>query len=117
MLTKSTAIRFLIVALEKNMNAFKMISAIVAISAAGAAFAQQTEFVAPDAGFRSAATRAEVRQAEAQAYGNGTAAQQQRDGQYRATANLRSREEVRAEARNAAQSHRATDVNSIYFGA
>lgn len=99
------------------MNTFKMISAVVAFVAAGTAFAQQTEFVAPDAGFRSTATRAEVRQEEAQAYASGTAVQQQRDGQYPATANVRSREEVRAEARNAAQARRAADVNSIYFGA
>lgn len=107
----------LIVTLEKNMNTVRMISAVIVCAAAGAASAQQTEFVAPDAGFTSTATRAEVRQAEAQAYANGTAVQQQRDGQYRAVAASRSREEVREEAASAAKARRTVDVNSFYFGA
>lgn len=107
----------LIVALEKNMKTVKMISAAIIFAAAGTASAQQTEFVAPDAGFNSTATRAEVRQAEAEAFANGTAVQQQRDGQSRAIVVSRSREAVREEAASAAKARRAGDVNSIYFGA
>ena len=99
------------------MKAFKMISAVVAFAAAGTAFAQQSEFVAPDAGFKSNATRAEVRQAEANAYAAGTAVQQQRDGKDHAYVTTRSREDIRAEHTKAAKSQRPADISNIYFGA
>jgi hypothetical protein len=65
---------------EKTMNAKNLIAAI-ALLAAGSAFAQQTEFVAADAGFHSTKTRAEVRQELAVAYSAGDIAQRQHDGQ------------------------------------
>lgn len=42
------------------MNVKQLIAA-AAVFTAGSAFAHQTEFVAPDAGFKSSLTRAEVR--------------------------------------------------------
>ena len=44
------------------MNVKNLIAAVAVFAAAGSAFAQQTEFVAPDAGFKSSLTRAEVRE-------------------------------------------------------
>jgi hypothetical protein len=100
--------------LEKKMNVKKLIAAVAVFAAAGSAFAQQSEFVAPDAGFKSTVTRAEARQDLTQ----GATAQRQHDGQdtlYVATG--RSRQEVRAEATQSAQSRRTADVNNLYFGA
>jgi hypothetical protein len=94
------------------MNVKKLISAVAVFAAAGSAFAQETEFVAPDAGFKSTLTRAEVRQ------GLSKAAQRQHDGQDTVyAASTRSRQEVRPEAIQSAQSRRAGDVNNLYFGA
>ena len=100
------------------MNIKKLIAAVAVFAAAGSAFAQQAEFVAPDAGFKSTLTRAEVRRDLAQAASQGQIAQRQHDGQDTVyAANGRSRQEVRAEAIQSAQSHRAGDVNNLYFGA
>jgi hypothetical protein len=57
---------------EKKMNAKKLIAAVVVFAAAGSVFAQQTEFVAPDANFVSTKTRAEVLAELEQAQANGT---------------------------------------------
>jgi hypothetical protein len=104
--------------LEKIMNVKNLIAAVAVFAAAGSAFAQQTEFAAPDAGFKSTLTRAEVRQDLAQAASQGAIAQRQHDGQEAVyAAGKRSRQEVRAEAIQSAQSRRAGDVNSLYFGA
>ncbi|MGB6054361.1 MAG: DUF4148 domain-containing protein [Burkholderiaceae bacterium] len=62
------------------MNAKQMIIAAAVFAASASAFAQQTEFVAPDAGFVSTKSRAEVVAERNQAYGQGMLATQQRDG-------------------------------------
>jgi hypothetical protein len=62
------------------MNIKKLITAVAVFAAAGSAFAQQAEFVAPDAGFKSTLTRAEVRQDLSQATSQGAIAQRQHDG-------------------------------------
>ena len=99
------------------MNVKKLITAVAVFTAAGSAFAQQTEFVAPDASAKLTLTRAEVRQEMAKAYGQGKLVQQQHTGQDPVYAkSQRSRAEVRAEAREAAQRQHAGDVNSPYFG-
>jgi hypothetical protein len=95
----------------------KNLIAAIAVFAAGSAFAQQAEFVAPDAGFKPALTRAQVRQELNTAYAAGNVAQRQHDGQdtqYAASSN--SREQVRAEAVKAAQARHYGDVNDTYFG-
>ena len=100
------------------MDVKKLIAAAAVFAAAGSAFAQQTEFVAPDAGFKLTLTRAEVRQDLAQAASQGKLVQQQHTGQDPVYAKgQRSRAEVRVEAIQSAQSHRAGDVNNLYFGA
>ena len=100
------------------MNVKNLIAAVAVFAAAGSDFAQQTEFAAPDAGFKSTLTRAEVRQDLAQAASQGAIAQRQHDGQEAVyAASNRSRQEVRAEAIQSAQSRRAGDVGSLYFGA
>jgi hypothetical protein len=99
------------------MSFKKLITAVAVFAAAGSAFAQQTEFFQPDAGFKSALTRAEVRQEMVQAYGQGKLVQQQYTGQDPVYAKgQRSRAEVRAEAAEAARQHHAGDVSSPYFG-
>ena len=99
------------------MNIKKLIAA-VAVFAAGSAFAQQTEFFQPDAGFKSALTRAEVRQDVTKAASQGKLVMQQHTGQDPVYAKgERSRAEVRAEAIQSAQSRRAVDTNNLYFGA
>jgi hypothetical protein len=104
--------------LEKNMNIKNIIATAALFAAAGSSFAQQTEFVAPDAGFKPALTRAEVRQDLAQAFVQGNTAQRQHDGQDTQVAGgSQSREQVRKEAARAAQSRHAGDVNDLYFGA
>jgi hypothetical protein len=100
------------------MNVKNLIAAVAVFAAVGSAFAQQTEFVAPDAGFKSSMTRAEVRQDLTQAAAQGAIAQRQHDGQDMVYAvSSRSRQEVRADAIQSAQSRRAGNVNDLYFGA
>lgn len=100
------------------MNVKNLFAALAIFTAAGSALAQQTEFVAPDAGFQSSLTRAEVRQDLAQAASEGKLARQRHDGQDTVyAAGSRSRQEVRAEAAQSAQNRRAGDVNNLYFGA
>ena len=95
----------------------KLIAAVAVFAAAGSAFAQQTEFVAPDASAKSTLTRAEVRQEMLSAYRNHTMVQQQHTGQDPVYAKgQRSRAEVRAEAARAARQFHAGDVTSPYFG-
>jgi hypothetical protein len=100
------------------MNVKNLFAAVAIFAAAGSAFAQQSEFVAPDAGFKSSLTRAEVRQDLGQAASQGAIAQRQHDGQDTIyAAGSRSRQDVRAESIQSAQSHRAGNVNDLYFGA
>jgi hypothetical protein len=104
--------------LENIMNVKNLIAAVAMFAAAGSAFAQQTEFVAPDAGFQSSLTRAEVRQSLAQASVQGAIVQRQHDGQDTVhAAGSRSRQDVRAEFIQSTRPHRAGDVNYLYFGA
>jgi len=99
------------------MNVKKLIAAVAVFAAAGSAFAQQTEFVAPDAGFKSTLTRAEVRQDLAQAASQDNIAQHQHDGQDTVyAAGTRSRQEVKGEAIQSASSRHYGDVNDTYFG-
>ena len=99
------------------MNVKNLIAAVAVFAAAGSAFAQQAEFVAPDAGFQSRLTRAEVRQDLAQAASEGAIAQRQHDGQDTVyAASSRNRQEVRAETIRAASNRHYGDVNDIYFG-
>jgi len=63
------------------MNTKNILVAAAVFAASATAFAQQTEFVAPDAGFISTKTRAEVVADLNQAYGQGALASQQYDGQ------------------------------------
>ena len=100
------------------MNVKNLIAAVAVFAAAGSAFAQQTEFVAPDAGFKSTMTRAEVRQDLTQAASQGAIVQRQHDGQDPVyAAGTRSRQDVRGEATQSARNHRAGNVNDLYFGA
>jgi hypothetical protein len=100
------------------MNVKKLIAAVAVFAAAGSAFAQQAEFIAPDAGFKSTLTRAEVRQDLAGAQSQNLTAQHRHDGQdsvYLATG--KTRQEVKSEQSASARQHRnASPVNSIYFG-
>ena len=99
------------------MNFKKIITAVAVFAATGSAFAQQTEFVAPDAGAKLTLTRAEVRQQMVQAHSQGKLVQQQHTGQDPVYAKgQRSRAEVRTEAAAEARQHRAGDVSSPYFG-
>jgi hypothetical protein len=104
--------------LENIMSVKNLIAAVAVFAAAGSAFAQQTEFVTPDASFKSTLTRAEVRQDLARAQSQGLTAQREHDGQdtvYAGTS--KTRQEVKAEA--AAQSkqiHSRQVVENIYFG-
>ena len=97
------------------MKLSQLILAAVVVTATSSAFAQQAEFIAPDAGFRAATSRAEVRQDLAGSYAAGNAVQQQRDGQDRVYTAQRSRQEVRSEMLQS-QSRRG-NVDGLYFGA
>ena len=100
------------------MNVKKLIAAVAVFAAAGSAFAQQAEFVAPDAGFKSSMTRAEVRQDLASAQTQGLTAQRRHDGQDAVYAgSIQSRQAVKAEQSASAKQHRnQSPVNSLYFG-
>ncbi len=100
------------------MKIEKLIVAVAVFAATASAYAQQTEFVAPDAGFKPGVTRAEVRQDMASAAREGVTAQHQHDGQDAVhAAGSQSRQDVRAEAIKSARSHRGGNVNDLYFGA
>jgi Ni/Co efflux regulator RcnB len=99
------------------MKIQKLIVAVAVFAATASAYAQQTEFVAPDAGVKSTLTRAEVRQEMLEAYRNRELVQQKYTGQDPVYAKgQRSREEVRAEAAKAARQFQAGDVTNPYFG-
>lgn len=91
-----------------------LIICVTAVAATSSSFAQQTEFVAPDAQFRPALTRAEVRADFATAYTAGNIAQRRYDG--KDTVYLvgpRTRQDVRTDR----SPKRAGNVNDLYFGA
>jgi hypothetical protein len=103
--------------LETMMTIKHMIAAAALLAAAASSYAGQSEFVAPDAGFVPSLTRAEVRQQMAQAYARRQMVMQQYTGQDPVYARgVRTRQEVRMEAREAARQRHAGDVNDIYFG-
>lgn len=90
--------------------------AALATAAAGIQ-AQQAEFRAPDSGFHSALTRAEVRSSQRDASVAGLTPQKMHDGQdMRYTAGNQTRRDVRAEAIQSAQLHRRDGTRGIYFG-
>lgn len=93
-----------------------ILSAALTVAAAGAQ-AQQTEFRAPDSGFHSALTRAEVRASQRDAHVAGLTPQQMHDGQdMHYAAGTYSRRDVRADAIQSARLHRRDGARSIYFG-
>jgi hypothetical protein len=100
------------------MNIKNLLAAAAVFAAAGSAFAQQTEFVAPDAGFQSTLTRAEVRQDLARAQAQGLTAQRAHDGQDAVYARSdKARQDVKIEQAKAAKQQRSqSPVNSLYFG-
>jgi hypothetical protein len=100
------------------MNIKNLLTAAAIFAAAGSAFAQQTEFVAPDAGFHSTLTRAEVRQDLVQAQSQGATAMREHDGQDAVYAKTdKSRNDVKIEQAKAAKEQRSqSPVNSLYFG-
>jgi hypothetical protein len=98
-----------------NMHAKQLIAVAAFLATAGAALAQQTEYVAADANFVAGKTRAEVVAEVQQAQADGTLAV--RDDQYpvMVAGSQRSRDEVRAEARQAGPG-RFPFHSSVYFG-
>lgn len=99
------------------MDIKKLVAATAIFVVTGAAYAQQTEFLTPDAGFKSATTRTEVRMGQKEAYSGGLAAQGQHDGQdpmY--VAGTQNRKYLRAEMIRSAKAHHAGDVRDIYYG-
>jgi hypothetical protein len=100
--------------LENHMNIKLIVGGAAAILAVSSALAQQREFIAPDAGFKSVATRAEMRQ---DLLTGDRSAWHQRDGQdQRYTAGTESRKDVRAETARTARARHAVDVRDLYFG-
>lgn len=99
------------------MDVEKLVAATAIFVVAGGAYAQQSEFIAPDAGFKSAVTRAEVRTEEREAYADGSVAQRQHDGQDPLYfAGTQNRKDVRSEMIMSAKANHAGDVRDKYFG-
>ena len=99
------------------MNTRHLVLFAALATAAAGIQAQQTEFRAPDSGFRSALTRAEVRADQRDASIAGLTPQKMHDGQdMRYTRGTQARRDVRAEAIQSAQLHRRDGTRSLYFG-
>jgi hypothetical protein len=100
------------------MNIKTLFAAAAILAASTSAFAQQAEFVAPDAGFHSSLTRAEVRQQLSEAQREGLTAQRQHDGQDAVYAKTeKARGDVKIEQAKAVKQQRSqSPVNSLYFG-
>lgn len=96
------------------MNTKQLIAAAAILAATGTAFAQQTEFVAADANFTPAKTRAEVVAELNQAYADGTLIPRDGADTVMVASSHRTRDEVRAEARQANQDK---FIANLYFGA
>jgi hypothetical protein len=98
-----------------NMHAKQLIVAVTLLAAAGLALAEQTQYVAADANFVAGKTRAEVVAEVQQAQADGTLSV--RDDQYPvlAAGSQRSRDEVRAETRQAGLGAHPFH-SSVYFG-
>lgn len=100
--------------LENHMNIKLLIGGAAAIIAVNSAFAQQREFIAPDAGFKSVTTRAETRN---DLRTGDRSSWHQRDGQdTRYTAGTESRKDVRAETARTARARHTVNVKDLYFG-
>jgi len=103
--------------LENEMNVRQLLAAAAMMTMAGSALAQkQTTWVVPDAGFKSAITRAEVRN---ELRNGDWGAWHRRDGQdvvYSAAPQSRSRNDVRTEIARTARAQHTTNVNGVYFG-
>jgi hypothetical protein len=96
------------------MNIKLLMGGAAAIIAASSAFAQQQEFIAPDAGFKSVMTRAEVRQ---DLRTGDRSAWHQHDGQDTVyAARTESRKNIRAEIARTARARHTVNVNDLYFG-
>lgn len=95
----------------------KLIAAAL-IVATGSAFAQQTEFVAPDAGSESTLTRAEVHRYLVEAQAQGRTAMREHDGQDTVYARSeKARQDVKIEkARATGDRNRGLPLDSLYFG-
>ena len=103
--------------LKIKMDVKRLVVATAIFFVTGGTYAQQAEFLAPDAGFKSAMTRAEVRAEQKEAYVAGLAPQSKHDGQDALyVAGTQNRREVRAETIRSAKAHHAGDVRDIYFG-
>ena len=103
--------------LEIQMDFKKLVAVTAIFVVAGGAYAQQTEFIAPDAGFKSAVTRSEVRTGQREAYAGGLVAQRQHDGQDPLYfAGTQNRKDVRSEMIMSAKANHAGDVRDKYFG-
>jgi Domain of unknown function (DUF4148) len=100
------------------MKAKHLIAAVAVFAATGSVFAQQTEFVAPDAKFVSTKSRAQVAAELKQVRANGEVqAKEYVDTNALMAGEPRSRDEVRAEVAKSTQAHRQAGVNDLYFGA
>lgn len=99
------------------MNVKQLMAAAALMTMAGSALAQkQTTWVVPDAGFKSAMTRAEVRN-ELRTGDRRT--WHQRDGDdmvYSAAPQSQSRKDVRTEIVRTARAQHTTNINGLYFG-
>jgi tRNA A37 threonylcarbamoyladenosine dehydratase len=99
------------------MNVKQVLGAAAMVMMAGMAFAEKpTEWTVPDAAFKSAMTRAEVRN---DLRNDDRHAWHQRDGEdmvYSAEPQRQSRSDVRTEIARTAHSQRANNINSLYFG-
>ncbi len=97
------------------MNAKKLTAAVILFAAAGATFAQNAEFVAPDANFVSSKSRAEVVAEFKQARTNGALAFSEHN--YPVIANQASVQPRAAKQAGTMQSAGASQINSnLYFG-
>lgn len=92
------------------MNKNSLSAAVVMFAAASSAYAQQTEFVAPDAGFSSSITRVEVRQDLERAASIVAIAHRHHSPQDSVNAaGTRSGQDVHREAKEAARTQRSGD--------
>jgi hypothetical protein len=100
------------------MNAKQLIAAVAVFVSAGSAFAA-AGYTPPAEGFVSSKSRAEVVSELKQARANGELSGKEYvdSADIRTATAPRSREEVRAEAAQAAKAHRTAGINDLYFGA
>ena len=98
------------------MDVKQLLAAATMMTMAGSALAQKQTTWVPDAGFKSAMTRAEVRN---ELRTGDRLAWHQRDGQdmvYSAASQSQSRKDVRTEIVRTARALHTTNINGLYFG-